>query len=347
MKKILACLAASAVVFTSQAAFAGSDITVKYNDTVLAFNQKPLILNEKTLVQLRPIAEAMGLGIKYSANTGSIILSDSGTTVVFTENSDKVCVNDTETQMAVPAIIRNNYTFVPVRELVEPFGDKISYDSATRTVTIRSEQERAGVADQENAEGIRTEQKVISIGSGKYPFTFFYQSQPDIALENNGRGYCWVCSYALLLSDLTGKTVLPSDVGQYNVDKGYAGNYISSHTGIIDSFGCEFVPALPQDSKYYAGFNLSKKRGETMLNVTTDEDAANAIKEALDANPKGVLVRYEKYPHTMVAVGYDDNGIYFNDPGVKNGEHVTFEETCLKNLKLSDISYMQAIGVKK
>ena len=189
--------------------------------------------------------------------------------------------------------------------------------------------------------------KEISTGSGKFPFTFFYQSQPDIALENNGRGYCWVCSYAMILSDLTGKTILPSDVGQYNIDKGYAGNYISSHAGIIDSFGCEFIPALPKDSKYYAGFNLSNKRGETMLKVETDEDAANAIKEALDANHKGVLVRYEKYPHTMVAVGYDDNGIYFNDPGIKNGEHVTFEETCLKNFKLSDISYIQAIGVKK
>ena len=139
MKKILACLVASSVLFISQAAFADSDITVKYNNTVLEFTQKPLILNEKTLVQLRPIAEVMGLGIKYSEDTGRITLSDGSTTVVFTENSSKVCVNDTEMQMPVPAIIRNNYTFVPVRELVEPFGETISYDSATRTVTISSE----------------------------------------------------------------------------------------------------------------------------------------------------------------------------------------------------------------
>ena len=206
MKKILACLVASSVLFISQAAFADSDITVKYNNTVLEFNQKPLILNEKTLVQLRPIAEVMGLGIKYSEDTGRITLSDGSTTVVFTENSSKVCVNDTEMQMPVPAIIRNNYTFVPVRELVEPFGETISYDSATRTVTISSEIKIIGLTEAENTA------KEISTGSGKFPFTFFYQSQPDIALENNGRGYCWVCSYAMILSDLTGKTILPSDV---------------------------------------------------------------------------------------------------------------------------------------
>ena len=48
----------------------------------------------------------------------------------------------------------------------------------------------------------------------------------------------------------------------------------------------------------------------------------------------------------MAAVGADDTAIYFNDPGLKNGEHVTFENTCLKNFKLSDISYIQAIEAK-
>ena len=45
----------------------------------------------------------------------------------------------------------------------------------------------------------------------------------------------------------------------------------------------------------------------------------------------------------MVAVEYDDEQIYFNDPGLSSGEHVTFENTCLKNYSLKDISSIQAI----
>ena len=92
--------------------------------------------------------------------------------------------------------------------------------------------------------------------------------------------------------------------------------------------------------------NTLKKLTSLYLPSSGGAKAANALKEALDNFPQGVIARFEAYPHSMVAVGYDDENIYFNDPGIKNGEHKTLAETCLKNYKLSDISYIQAI-VKK
>lgn len=377
MKKVFSVAAAIMLAFTQQNIFADADLTVKYNGIALSFNEKPVIVNDKTLVQLRPIAEAMELEIGFS--NGSVVLSDEETTVIFTQDSSEITVNDEVSFMDVPMVLRNDYTFVPVRNLVEPFGNKIDYDGETKTVTIESKiteeaskpednsdkdaikrpSENKSVIkkketvdadedfqEEENTEVKQKEPKVISTGSGDYESTYFYQSQPDLELENNGRGYCWVCSYAMLFSNATKTVITPLDIAQYNIDKGFGGSFMGPHEELAKTFGLELVPALTDKSEYFAEFN-TKNRGETTPNLTSDEDAKAAICEALDNFPCGVIVRYEGYPHSMIAVSYDDENIYFNDPGLKDGEHVTFENTCLKNFKLSDISYIQAVEVKE
>ena len=350
MKKTVIFIVAAMTLFAGNAgATADMDITVKYNGNVLCFNREPVIVQDKTLVQLRPIAEAMGLKISYKESAGSVVLSDDKTTVVFTQDSNKIIVNDSERTMEVPMVLRNDYTFVPVRNLAEPFGNDVAYDEESKTVTITPSEVNTMRADkspeEEFAEKTSTEPKEISTGSGNFDFTFYYQSQPDLELEANGRGYCWVCSYAMLISDTLGKKVTPIDVAEVNIKKGYSGNFMSGHETLVSEFGCRLVPALSEDSQYYKGFN-TKNKGETTLLIETDEDAFAALCEALKAHPDGILVRYEGYPHTMVAVECDENNIYFNDPGMKDGEHVTFDKTCLKNFKLSDISYIQAIEAR-
>ena len=149
----------------------------------------------------------------------------------------------------------------------------------------------------------------------------------------------------MLLSDVTKTKLTPLDIAEINITNGYNGNFMSGHTSIAANFGCKLVPALSENSPYFGGFG-NLKRGETDLVIETDKDAYNALCEALDNFPQGVIARFEAYPHSMVAVGYDDNDIYFNDPGIKDGEHKKLSETCLKNYSLSDLSYIQAIAKK-
>ncbi len=255
----------------------------------------------------------------------------------------------------------------------ESFGNEVERGVNARTVIIASKQELEIFGDVEIIEAtkdkynkkdkgngylrppkneeekeVAEEEKVfkeISTGSGDYESTYFYQSQPELEFEENGRGYCWVCSYAMLFSNVLEDVITPIDIAQYNKEAGFGGSYMAGHAALADSFDLELVPALAEDSQYFAEFD-AKNRGETTLNVTSDEDAKVAICEALDRFPQGVIVRYEGYPHSMMAVSYDDENIYFNDPGLKDGEHITFDKTCLKNFKLSDISYIQAVEVK-
>ncbi|MBQ7975642.1 MAG: copper amine oxidase N-terminal domain-containing protein [Clostridia bacterium] len=339
MKKIFAVILAMLALLPAGVTAAEDDIAVFYNGAQITFSEKNIVMNQRTLVQLRPIAEALDLGIEFAMESGSVILSNADAVVTFKLNSNIVDVNGTEITMDVPLIAHNNYTFVPIRSLVEPFGNDIVYDSVTRTITITT---KDTYIEEINSEEVQEVYKPPIEFAREFKKVFFYQSQPDFAFENNGRGYCWTCSYAMLFSSLTENSITPMDVANYNIANGFVGNYMAPHESIARYFGFELVPALSEDSQYYGGFNL-KGRGETSLVIASDEDAKNAICEALNNFPNGVIVRYEGYPHSMVAVDYDEKGIYFNDPAKAKGEHIPFEQTCLANYALSDISFMQAV----
>ncbi len=377
MKKIITLISlvfALAVVTVN----ANIDVRVEYNGNLLEFTEPPLVMNNKTLVQLRPIAEAMNLDISFSVYDGSVVLSNEETTVIFKNNLAKKLVNGIEYDMDVPMIQQNYYSFVPVRDLVEPFGLYINYDGETKTVVIKTPDNKPTESTPEPtaeptqrpilkplpnptatpvvkpepnppAETPKPQKyeipETVSTGSGKYDYTYFTQSQSDLGLLNNGRGYCWVCSYAMIFSEILDKVITPAEVANFNIEEGFVGNFMANHQMLLNVYGLEFVPALREDSKYFLEFGTSF-RGETKIAAETEEDVVAALKEALDNHKHGVIVRFDAYPHSMVAVGYEDDTIYFNDPGVKDGEHVTFSKTCLKNYKLTDLSYIQAIEIK-
>lgn len=351
-------LAMLSIILSGVIGYADAEITVQYNAETLCFDEKPIIRNDKTLVQMRPIAEAMGLGIEYIESSGEVILSLEETTVVFTTNSDIIKVNGRAMQMIAPAVNHNDYIFVPVRDLAEPFGEIVSYDAETKAVSIETpvieEAEDEIASEIEEAisainkmEAERPQENPLSAvkdilsGSGDFTSYYFYQSQPDIALESNGKGYCWVCSYAMLISNLKNEVISPVQVANVNIEAGYAGNYMF-HTKIAKVFGCEFVPALPENSPYFESFE-DDHRGATKIKFETEQDVIALLKEALLLHPEGILVRYEGYPHTMIAVGFEGDTIYYNDPAVANKEHITFEESCLSHFKLTDLSFIQAM----
>lgn len=174
-------------------------------------------------------------------------------------------------------------------------------------------------------------------------FTFYAQGG-DWGFESNGRGYCWVCSYAMLFTDLLGTHVTPIDIAAYNLEMGsHSGSYMANHLGLASRFGLEFVPAIDENSAYFDRFETTH-RGATYFKAETDDDVKNALIEALARNPKGIMVRFEGYPHTLIATEYKNGEIYFNDPGGLHMEDVTFENTCLASrFTLSDISFVQAL----
>ena len=143
-------LALALVLFIPQAfAINGTEkkINVTVNGTEIVFSdQQPVIINERTLLPIRSVMEAMGKSVSWESETSTVTISDSTTTVKLTIGSDVMLQSVTdeanggsfsfEVPLDTPPMIINDRTCLPVRAVAEAFMATVDWDGATGTVMI-------------------------------------------------------------------------------------------------------------------------------------------------------------------------------------------------------------------
>lgn len=115
-----------------------SGITVLLNDEKIEFDQQPIIKNDRTLVPLRAIFEAMGATVDWNDATKTVTSTLDSITVSLTIGSNILYKNGTAVALDVPAQLINGYTMVPARAVAEAFGADVRWDGDTRTVHIKT-----------------------------------------------------------------------------------------------------------------------------------------------------------------------------------------------------------------
>lgn len=100
--------------------------------------QPPIVKNNRTLVPMRQIFEALGATIDWDGKTNTITAKKNQTTVQLKVNSKSATINEKITQLDVPAYMQNNRTFVPLRFVAEAFNAKITWEDTTHIVFITS-----------------------------------------------------------------------------------------------------------------------------------------------------------------------------------------------------------------
>ncbi|MBE7045865.1 MAG: hypothetical protein E7396_00435 [Ruminococcaceae bacterium] len=118
--------------------FADEEITVMVNGEKVVFDQEPVVENGRTLVPVRAIFEKLGARVSYEPERQKVYAEMGTRYVAFLIGADTIYTNDGGTKTDAPARIINDRTFVPVRAVSEGFGAKVSWDQATKTVTINS-----------------------------------------------------------------------------------------------------------------------------------------------------------------------------------------------------------------
>ena len=142
MKKAIAlALTAIFAMGLGTTAFA-ADISVNVeNKKVTWTDAKPFIKDGRTLVPLRPIAEAMGLEVNWYPSLNQAYFGNGDEIVKFTLNSKNYeyqnlkGVNET-IAMDTAAISVDGRIYAPARYLAEGFGYNVGWDGNTSTVTI-------------------------------------------------------------------------------------------------------------------------------------------------------------------------------------------------------------------
>ena len=140
MKKIsLLLLCLVTVIFatsTPQPTAAAPDITVFLDGRLLTFDVQPQIINDRTVVPLRVIFEAMGATVNWGGDNQTVTATKGNTVVKLTIGNSYPTINGQTTIIDQPAIIVSGRTLAPLRFVAEAFGGSVNWEATTRTINI-------------------------------------------------------------------------------------------------------------------------------------------------------------------------------------------------------------------
>lgn len=118
-------------------------VEVRIDGWYIAFDQPPVIINDRTLVPLRAIAESIGAEVGYDGATKTITLSKGGNVITMQVGGSVAHITyfDGATYDAYldsPATLVNDRTLVPVRFIADTFGFHVDWQADTKTVWLTS-----------------------------------------------------------------------------------------------------------------------------------------------------------------------------------------------------------------
>lgn len=108
----------------------GSRIVNVDNEAVI-YDAAPVIRNDRTLVPIRIITEALGGKVDWNGATKEVTLS-------INDKEIKMTIGKTLEKYGVAPVIIDGRTFVPVRFVADELGAEVAWDEVTKTVTIKT-----------------------------------------------------------------------------------------------------------------------------------------------------------------------------------------------------------------
>ncbi len=114
------------------------EIIVLVEERQVSFDSAPYIdENNRLMVPLRSISEALGANVAWDPAEQTVIISGGGRMAHFQVGSTQAQVNGQPKTMDTSPVIKNNRTMVPLRYVGEYLGTIVNWHEDTRTVTVR------------------------------------------------------------------------------------------------------------------------------------------------------------------------------------------------------------------
>lgn len=144
MKRMISLFTAAALALGMSVPAFAAEINVTVEGTPVAWTDaRPFIdENDRTLVPLRPIANALGLEVSWDDDKNQASFTDGETTAEFVVGSNEYhCfLNDFDMHVYVTMdttpVIRDSRIYAPARYLAECFQYAVGWDQAAQTVTM-------------------------------------------------------------------------------------------------------------------------------------------------------------------------------------------------------------------
>lgn len=224
MKKILLTAAATVIAVSSLTAAAENDITVTVNGRSVMFDQPPVIDNDRTLVPMRAIFEALGAEVDWNEETKTVTSIKGEIEISLAIGSDKMAVGGKEVILDVPAKIINDRTMVPVRAISEAMECNVDWNGEERQVIITSAEESVTPEETLEPDVTAEPEEIEAPAATEVPDTekFAEPVKTEIADDVNIFDTAWI---------IPETEIVPTDGAEKANEKLCATNYIPVNSG--------------------------------------------------------------------------------------------------------------------
>ena len=112
------------------------DISVTVSGEKVEFDQKPIIYNDRTMVPMRKIFEALGADVTWDDSTKTATGTKGDKVVKLSVGQRSMRINGKTIMLDTAPIILGGRTLVPARAIAEGLGCEVGWDEANNLVTI-------------------------------------------------------------------------------------------------------------------------------------------------------------------------------------------------------------------
>ncbi len=116
--------------------FAVNSITVKLDNQTLSFDVQPKVINDRILVPLRTIFEALGAIVEWQDDTKSVKSKKNDKIITMQIDMPYIEINGVKTALDVSPQIIDDRVLVPIRALSESFGANVQWNENNKEVVI-------------------------------------------------------------------------------------------------------------------------------------------------------------------------------------------------------------------
>lgn len=296
----------------------GNEIKVFLEEEQLSFRSAPFMQDNRVMVPMRTILEALGATVEWDGPSRTITSSRGNTTAVLKLDSLSAKVNDTIVALDAPARMVNEVTFVPLRFFSTIFGAETVWEGETKTVYI------SRPATIETLTIIPGE---LSLKSGQ-EFTLTVKAKHSDGREEaiDAERVQWQTTNSKVVSVENG-VVSSSGMGTAVIMAGYEGKTATLNVKVDESLtGISLSPVnlnlqvgdkeeLTVESHYSDGVRQTLDPGKVTW-ATTNSRVASVTEGRIAAVSSGtvtITARYHDYTATAVVEVFTDMPIEFND----------------------------------
>ncbi len=110
--------------------------SAQINGNTVALDAAPVIINNRTMLPIRMIAETLGAGVEWNQAEKSVLITRDAITIKLIVGQNKAYVNGEEKALDAASFILNSRTYLPLRFIAENLNAGVTWNASDKTIRI-------------------------------------------------------------------------------------------------------------------------------------------------------------------------------------------------------------------